>query len=160
MASLEHMPYPWKGFSEIVRVVKPGGRIIILVPHLSRYHEEPFDFFRFTKYGLKALGDLHGLAILETKPVGGLGAFLGHQISTILLGLVWNVPVLKWIIFWFNYAFCVRLANILDSMLNTKNLFPMDVLMVFAKSAATEAASPDGAVSAGKSTIRIEQGGL
>lgn len=52
---LEHLEEPIKAISEIKRVLKPGGRIIVSVPFLMPIHDAPNDFWRFTKFGLKKL---------------------------------------------------------------------------------------------------------
>jgi len=69
-AVLEHVPDPLISFKELARVLKPQGKLILTVPHLSRLHEEPHDYFRFTKYGIKAALEAEGFEILELKPVG------------------------------------------------------------------------------------------
>ncbi len=52
---LEHVKDPWQMIDEIYRVLKPNG-ICILTTHMANpLHGEPYDFFRFTKYGLKEL---------------------------------------------------------------------------------------------------------
>lgn len=38
---------------EIYRVLKPGGKAIITIPFLAAEHDVPFDYRRFTSYGLK-----------------------------------------------------------------------------------------------------------
>jgi 2-polyprenyl-3-methyl-5-hydroxy-6-metoxy-1,4-benzoquinol methylase len=43
---LEHLPHPQLAIAEMARVLAPGGVLLITVPHLSRLHEEPHDYFR------------------------------------------------------------------------------------------------------------------
>lgn len=38
---------------EIKRVLKPNGTLIITLPLVWEEHETPYDFFRFTSYGIK-----------------------------------------------------------------------------------------------------------
>jgi SAM-dependent methyltransferase len=57
--------------SEIYRVLKPGGHIILTVPFVWELHEEPYDFFRYTKHALKELFERTRLKIDYIKPNGG-----------------------------------------------------------------------------------------
>ena len=45
---LEHTKYPWLAISEIVRITKNGGLIIIEAPFSWNYHNHPIDFWRFS----------------------------------------------------------------------------------------------------------------
>ena len=96
---LEHIRDPFKALGEICRVLKKNGILILSVPHLSRLHEEPHDYFRYTKYGLQSSVEGAGFKVLSVTPGGGLLCFLGHQFSTVLLGLVWQIPVIRQIFF-------------------------------------------------------------
>jgi SAM-dependent methyltransferase len=75
---LEHVPDPAKVLSEIYRVLRPGGTLILSVPHLSRLHEEPYDFYRFTKYGLTHLLEVAAFRQIVVNQCGGIFSFLGH----------------------------------------------------------------------------------
>ncbi|PRP66988.1 class I SAM-dependent methyltransferase [Nonlabens agnitus] len=52
---LEHTFQPWVVASEIERVCKSGGQMLIEVPFNFPYHGMPYDFFRFTFTGLRSL---------------------------------------------------------------------------------------------------------
>lgn len=132
-ATLEHVPDPLISLKELGRVLKPQGKLILTVPHLSRLHEEPQDYFRFTKYGIKAILEAENFKILELKAVGGLFCFLGHQVSIAFLGLVWHVPLIKNMALWINKLVVVETAIFLDKILDKQKLFAMDYLCVAQK---------------------------
>ena len=55
---LEHIFYPENLLSEINRILKPGGKCLILVPFIIKLHLEPHDYHRYTKHALKRLLEL------------------------------------------------------------------------------------------------------
>lgn len=89
---LEHVARPWLAAREIRRVLSPLGRVIASVPHLSRYHEWPNDYYRFTSRGLEQLFLDAGFRTVELRPYGGLFSFLHHQIATAFPGPLLVVP--------------------------------------------------------------------
>ena len=63
-AVLEHVRNPFRVAAEIVRVVRPGGLVIVQVPFLESIHSWPDDYFRFTPNGLRELfRDLEEVAV-------------------------------------------------------------------------------------------------
>ncbi len=68
---MEHVDNSDKMMSECNRVLKPGGHLILSVPLCWELHEEPYDFFRFTKYGLKELSDRNNFEVIDVIPSGG-----------------------------------------------------------------------------------------
>lgn len=95
LETLEHVPNPAQAVAEIYRVLRAGGKLVLSVPHLSRVHDAPFDYYRFTAYGVRQLLESQGFEILMIEPKGGLFSFLGHQISTVIVSVAWTHPVLR-----------------------------------------------------------------
>src|SRR5204862_7268221 len=50
--TLEHVQDAHTYLAECNRLLKTGGTLILTAPMQWRHHEVPFDFLRFTKYGL------------------------------------------------------------------------------------------------------------
>lgn len=90
---LEHLPRPWEALAEFHRVLKPGGVLVVSAPHLSRRHELPHDYFRFTQEGISSLLNDAGFTDVVVQPVGGLLGFLHHQVSCVFPGLLAPVPI-------------------------------------------------------------------
>jgi SAM-dependent methyltransferase len=55
LSVMEHLCEPQMMLNEAFRILKPGGRIVLQVPWQWWIHEAPYDFFRYTPYGLKYL---------------------------------------------------------------------------------------------------------
>jgi SAM-dependent methyltransferase len=62
IAVLEHVRDPFRCAAEITRVLKRGGRLYAIVPHLQPYHGYPHYYYKMTRQGLESLVS-RGLAI-------------------------------------------------------------------------------------------------
>ena len=63
---LEHVSTPKVTLSEIHRTLKPHGYALLTVPFLSDEHEQPFDFYRYSSFGMKYLLEEQNFEILKT----------------------------------------------------------------------------------------------
>jgi SAM-dependent methyltransferase len=52
---LEHLSEPAFFLSECFRILKPGGYIFLTVPFIWHLHEAPYDYYRFTRFGIEHL---------------------------------------------------------------------------------------------------------
>jgi SAM-dependent methyltransferase len=77
-AVLEHLEEPELALRECYRVLKHEGIAIYSVPFIWHLHEEPRDFYRFSKYGLKYLFEKVGFEILELKALSGFWITFGQ----------------------------------------------------------------------------------
>jgi SAM-dependent methyltransferase len=68
---LEHLAKPWRFLEECHRVLRSGGWIVLSAPLYWPLHEEPHDYFRYTRYGLESLMTSAGFAQCEIRNDGG-----------------------------------------------------------------------------------------
>ncbi|MBI2791932.1 MAG: class I SAM-dependent methyltransferase [Gammaproteobacteria bacterium] len=70
----EHVFQPNQFLSEIQRVLKSKGTLMLSVPFVWDEHEQPHDFARYSSFALKALLQEHGFEIVTLhKSVANLG---------------------------------------------------------------------------------------
>lgn len=56
--TMEHVPDPLQVVAEMSRVLRPGGKLYAIIPLVRPEHLVPYDFHRFTRYGIeRLLGD-------------------------------------------------------------------------------------------------------
>jgi SAM-dependent methyltransferase len=77
LSMLTYLPEPGRMIAEAHRVLKPGGVLILEFTQMVPLHDEPHDFFRFTRYGAEYLLRRNGFEPVEYVPVGGLWARVG-----------------------------------------------------------------------------------
>lgn len=63
----EHVNNIGSILDEINRVLKKGGRMLVSTPFLWNEHEIPYDYYRYTSYGITKLLEEHGFKILKLK---------------------------------------------------------------------------------------------
>jgi len=52
---LEHIHSPHLALENVHRVLKDSGRLILTVPFIFPIHDQPYDYYRYTRYGLAYL---------------------------------------------------------------------------------------------------------
>ena len=63
----EHVFNPNQFLKEINRVTKMGGRFLITVPFVWDEHEQPYDYARYSSFGLKHILAENGFEIIEHR---------------------------------------------------------------------------------------------
>jgi SAM-dependent methyltransferase len=63
----EHVFNPDEFLDEIKRVLKPGGSVLLTVPFVWDEHEQPYDYGRYSSFGLKHVLERHGLLVQEHR---------------------------------------------------------------------------------------------
>lgn len=76
---LEHLPEPYLVLKELNRITKPGGSIWISAPLYFPEHEIPYDFYRYTQFGLSYLIEKAGFEIDRIDWLEGYYGTLSRQ---------------------------------------------------------------------------------
>lgn len=64
---LEHVFTPNEFLSEINRVLKKDGKLLLTVPFVWDEHEQPYDYARYSSFGLVHLLNQNGFEIIKSK---------------------------------------------------------------------------------------------
>ncbi|MHC1737516.1 MAG: class I SAM-dependent methyltransferase [Ignavibacteriaceae bacterium] len=117
---LEHVFNPEFFMKEINRVLKNNGKLLLTVPFVWDEHEQPYDYARYSSFGLKALLGKAGFEIIEhIKTVNDFRII--YQISNAYFyKITRNIPVVKQLTTLFISSF-VTISGILISKLLPKN---------------------------------------
>jgi SAM-dependent methyltransferase len=82
---IEHVRDPHKMMSELVRALKPGGFLILSTPFFFYMHESPYDFSRFSKFGLLNLMEKYDMGVVTVRPTGGVISTLGILVTATIV---------------------------------------------------------------------------
>lgn len=111
---LEHLEEPKKAVKEAFRILKSKGYGIYTVPLYWHLHEEPRDFYRYTKYGLEYLFKENGFQVVKIKALSGFIANYSQSLAYYLWQfrfprggrvnpMYWIIRILVYVVQWFGY---------------------------------------------------------
>ena len=66
---------------EFYRVLKPGGSLVLTAPQGWHEHQQPHDYFRFTRFSLRMMLEEAGFADIRIEPMGGYFRYMGMWLS-------------------------------------------------------------------------------
>jgi SAM-dependent methyltransferase len=89
---LEHVFNPSEFLDEINRVLKPNGKLILTVPFVWDEHEQPFDYARYSSFGLIHLLEKSGFQIIEHQKLCADISVIFQLINAYLYKTNLNLP--------------------------------------------------------------------
>ena len=90
---LEHIPTPGRLWWEMRRLLKPGGKLLLNVPFYYCLHEDPHDYYRYTKYAPRRFAGTTGFETILIKELGGAPEIVVDIVSKSILRLG---PIGEW----------------------------------------------------------------
>jgi SAM-dependent methyltransferase len=80
IVTLEHVTDPMRVLQELARVLKPDGNLLLVAPQDWEMHQHPYDYYRYTRYGLEYLLASAGFEALEIRAAGGYFRLLARRL--------------------------------------------------------------------------------
>ena len=74
LSVMEHLCAPQVFLDEAHRILRPGGLMVLQVPFMWQVHEAPYDFYRYTRYGLQYMFEKAGFTDITIYPQTGFWA--------------------------------------------------------------------------------------
>jgi SAM-dependent methyltransferase len=96
---LEHVFNPDEFLTEINRVMKSGGKLLLTVPFVWDEHEQPYDYARYSSFGLKALLEKNGFKIISHKKLAADATILFQMSNAYFFKLTQRWPRLVKLLF-------------------------------------------------------------
>lgn len=112
---LEHVFDTRKCLSECFRLLKSGGYFILSVPFIWPIHLAPYDFHRFSKFGIREYLEEAGFHDIQIYPNGGKWAMISQMVN---LGIFSPVPEKRFLNFLFKC--CRYLINKLSIFIDRR----------------------------------------
>lgn len=132
---LEHLPTPADLWSEMTRMLAPGGKLIMNVPFYYWLHEQPHDFYRYTEFALRRFAGNSRLDVVFLESVGGSAEVLADVLAKNLLRVPTIGRSLSFFVQW--TAWKLRATGFGRKVLDaTRADFPFGYFMVVQKAAA------------------------
>ena len=67
---LEHIANPDHLWLEISRILAQNGKILMNAPFYYWLHEQPYDYYRYTRFALQRFVETAGMRLIELRPIG------------------------------------------------------------------------------------------
>ena len=132
---LEHVPQPSAAIAELYRILKPGGTLVLSTVFTHPVHDAPFDFYRYTRFGLAHLLTQNSFELVEVNWEGSIAETSVTAFNTALfqqLKALTDARTTKWLgylpaILALPFAILLNLLALLFAPLDTLHQLPHTV---------------------------------
>ena len=110
---LEHVFNPFEFIGEMNRVLKIGGKLLLTVPFVWDEHEQPYDYARYSTFGLHSLLEKNGFKILKHKKLGADATVLFQLSNAYLFKVTQTWPRFAQYVILLTLMFIINLLGVL-----------------------------------------------
>jgi len=118
---LEHVFNPDEFLSEIKRVLRPGGKLLLTVPFVWDEHEQPYDYARYSSFGLRALLEKQGFRVVFHEKLGADPSVLFQLLNAYLFKVTQGFPRSMVLLFTVTVMASVNLLGLIAQALLPRN---------------------------------------
>lgn len=108
----EHVFTPEVILPEIYRVLREGGRVLVTTPFVWPEHEEPYDYARYSTFGLKHLFEKHGFKVVKVSKIGNSYEIAFQLLSNVVAQKTGDMPRLARLFFQIFMVFPLNLIGV------------------------------------------------
>ena len=125
---MEHVKEPQAVLLELFRVMKEEGVLCLSAPQGWGVHQAPYDFFRFTHFGLNYLLKKAGFNHISIIPSCGYFGYLANRLTVLPKTLFWPIKThwLRVLLFPFEVLFYAIFVFLLPILLNSIDFLDKD----------------------------------
>lgn len=118
---LEHVFNPDNFLSEINRVLRPSGKLLLTVPFVWDEHEQPYDYARYSSFGLRTLLEKNGFRVITQLKLGADASIIFQIANAYLYKVTLNWPKIPKLFFTLTIMAAINLFGIIAGRLLPKN---------------------------------------
>ena len=118
---LEHVFNPDEFLFEINRVLKPGAKLLLTVPFVWDEHEQPYDYARYSSFGLKALLEKNGFKIISHQKLAADATILFQLTNAYLYKISLRWPKLAALLFTVTVMSSINVVGVIAGKLLPAN---------------------------------------
>jgi SAM-dependent methyltransferase len=120
---------------EIHRVLKPGGTLLLSCPFAWPEHETPYDFARYSSFGIKFVLEKNGFEIIEQKKTGHFFEVIMQYLIFYIFCLLPKKPsfiyyILHQVFIMPLMLLTILISGILPKIMKRKDLYFNNILLV------------------------------
>lgn len=131
---LEHVFEPEEFIGNVYNLLKPDGLLFITVPFVWNEHEKPYDYGRYTSFGLKYLVSKKGFEIINYRKSGYYVETLAQMFSSYIYTVLFTKNQYLYAIFSFFFCTPILVLGIaLQSILPKNNDLYLDNIILARK---------------------------